>query len=80
MADKNTQNPVDLVRFSVLAHVAEWLDEQGASDLTQVQDEYILRQMAKYNCFSHKEVLDARDDLARKLGIFERLPPRKPNV
>ena len=77
MATKNSRSSVDLVRFSVLAHVAQWLEKHGATDLTQIQDEYILRQMAKYDCFSLKDVLEARDQLALQLGLPDILPAKK---
>lgn len=67
MSKTDGANPVvDTVNFGILSHIAKFLDENKLEDLTQVQDEYILRQMARLGCFSILDVVRARNELAQK--------------
>jgi len=70
---------VDIVNFAILSRIGEWLQSEGAADVTEVSDEYILRQMARLDCFSLADVLEKRNILARQLGHSDDMLERKPN-
>ena len=67
MKKLNTGTAADLIRLSVLTHISEWLAAENIDDITQVDDEYILRQMAKYDCHSRSDVSLKLEGLKRRL-------------
>jgi hypothetical protein len=64
-----TSLDADKVRFAILVHVGEWMQSQKLEDMTQIEDEYILRQLAKFNLFSLQDVIREVDRLAERLNL-----------
>ena len=64
-----TSLDVDKVRFAILVHVGMWMQSEKLEDMTQIEDEYILRQPAKFNLFSLPDRTREVDRLAERLGL-----------
>lgn len=62
-------NDVDILRFCILVEAGEWMRENKFEDMTQIEDEYILRQLAKFECFSLRDVVRELDKLAKRLDV-----------
>lgn len=60
----------DIFNLCMLKYIGEWLQKEHADDITQVDDEYILREMAGYDCFSLKDVLEEYARLSTRLGLL----------
>jgi hypothetical protein len=69
MDEEQMSRDAGVINYCILTHIAQWLQETGASDMTEVDDPYILRQMARLDCFSLADVRDARDRLRSKLAL-----------
>jgi hypothetical protein len=61
---------VATIRLVILIEVEFWLEHLKAEDVTQVEDQYILRQMGKFDCFSREDVLHEIEELKKTTGIL----------
>jgi hypothetical protein len=50
---------LDAVRLSILVHLYQFMRDNGIEDMTETDDEYVLRQLAKAGLFSISDVVEA---------------------
>ena len=67
MAERG-ESTVDTVRFMILLEAGLWMKANKFEDMTQIDDEYILRQLAKFGCFSIRDVIRELNKLGEALA------------
>jgi len=68
--DKN--HFANILNLSVLRHLYDYMMENDIVDLTDTDDSYVTRHMARLDCFSRADVRTKHNDLAVKLGFEDK--------